>query len=117
MASAETVQEVGRPDALLAAAALFLSLDILAAWWLVTPHFRAMYEPFDCCLPRLTEVALSGWFPWGTVVAGLLTTTVALLRIRSSKWRRALLGFVVLGLLTALVTYFSSLYLPVLPAV
>jgi len=109
------MREVGHLDGLAVAASVFLSLDLLAAWLLVTPHFRDMYEPFDCCLPHLTEVVLSWWFPGATVASGLLLTAVAILRIRSEKWRRAVLASITLVLLVAIAAYFLGLYLPIVP--
>jgi hypothetical protein len=108
-------RELGRIDVLLLSASSFFAVDLAAAMILVTPRFRAMYEPFMGALPPLTALVLSWWFPVVVILSCGSATGLALAWIRPPRWRRMVMALAASGLLASILVYFLGLYLPVVP--
>jgi type II secretory pathway component PulF len=92
-----------------------LGLILLALPCAVSPSFEGMYEPFDCCLPRVTELVMSPLYGLlgGFTVLGMLVHAFArrdrLSRPALLAWSAVLLG----GCL--LLLYLFGLYAPLAP--
>lgn len=92
-----------------------LGLILLALPCAITPSFQSMFEPFDCCLPLVTEIVMNPSYPLvgGFVVLGMLVQAFArrdrLARPALLAWSAVLLGVFLLLL------YVFGLYAPMRP--
>jgi len=91
------------------AASLLWGIAVVA---LFAPAFGAMYEDFSCCLPDLTALFLTRWFP--IAIGGVPLAVVALGAFTGA--RRGLRGLcmsaAILLTLALPVLFFVAMYLP-----
>jgi hypothetical protein len=80
---------------------------------LFAPAFGAMFEDFSCCLPRLTELFLTPWFP---IALGLVPLAVVALGALTGA-RRGVRGLcmsaAILITLALPILFFAAMYLPI----
>jgi len=77
------------------------------------PVFGAMFSDFSCCLPRLTELFLTPWFP---IALGLVPAAIVALGVVVGA-RRGLRGLTmsaaILFTLAQPILFFVAMYLPI----
>jgi hypothetical protein len=77
------------------------------------PPFAAMFEEFSCCLPRLTELFFTPWFP---IALGAVPAAVVALGTfgRFGRGVRGLaMSAAILFTLAQPVVFFAAMYLPI----
>lgn len=79
---------------------------------MVSPVFRGMFAEFSCCLPRLTALFLTRWFP---MALGLVPSAIIALGALVDT-RRSLRGIgmsaAILVTLVSPILFFVAMYLP-----
>lgn len=85
----------------------------IAAVTFFAPVFGAMFADFSCCLPRLTELFLTRWFPVAIGLVPAAIVTACALAGAPRGLRGLCMSAAILLTLAQPILFFVAMYLPI----